>query len=264
MLRALVICLSLTLNIACAPVWAGSDSKNPLSQCLSKIYDQMLRSSMDHYHVTVPVADTQAPIFFLRSQQIQFLERIMDSFGPKLSAGGQRILEIGYGSPSMAESLRRATGASVTALDLYDAPGSWIELMPEIDFVSGHLPRDGLVRRVLLEKGPYDLIYAQDVWKAGNEFKWGEPFDPGVSGPEYLAWLQEITHRGSVIAALNDFGAPLAFSRAEVESAGFVVTRWDEPIRMDLHPMAAPKLRAKYGERLGDLRYFEFQRPTKH
>lgn len=193
------------------------------------------------------------PFYNVRPQQIMLAQAV---FGNTSTRPGDKILEIGYGNPSVLSALALLLKVWTTGVDTQIVPQG---MDPELSkagmqLIQGNIPTDVTAMEAVRKRGPYKVIYAGDAIFE-NLPDGIQPFDPKVPPADYARTLYDLLTPTGYVVILNDFARSPNFTREEAEAAGFNVIHWGTPRHMPR--LATFSMRVQFPEApstLGELR----------
>jgi SAM-dependent methyltransferase len=136
---------------------------------------------------------------------------------------GDRVLEIGYGTPSTLIALSAFINAKLIGVDPFVLPDQANEILKSrnVELVRGLFLDDGLVMDRLNSLGPFSLILALDTLKPNPQV-----LETSKSPLAHARALYRLLADGGVAVILNDFEQGPYFSKEEARRAGFNIVRW--------------------------------------
>ena len=185
----------------------------------------MTKNLFDSIESASQPGSSPRPLFACRPAQIE-AARIILRFGQlKL---GAKILEIGYGNPSILKAFDFIKPQARVGVDLIEPPQD--NLIAKFNLFTGNLPTDFSLNQKVSSLGPYDVIYGVDVFK--NHVGFGEQFKPGLDNIAYTKWIaSQLKEGGAWIVVVSSSGDSFNFSKKDILESGLNIERWNMSVK---------------------------------
>ncbi|MEW6057078.1 MAG: hypothetical protein AB1540_10730 [Bdellovibrionota bacterium] len=176
------------------------------------------------------------PLFRFRPQQLH-AARLVLQYGNLYP--GAKVLEVGFGTLAIGKALQTVAqnaGLSIEYVGVDPAPVSK-RSAPELSgmkIFTDQFPGSSMTSIGITQAGPYDVIFAVDVFKP-KEYVDGPAFQVRGDRIEFLRELRKKLKPGGIFLTISDHGAPMLFKASELghlmnrpstgRDAGFIIER---------------------------------------